>query len=83
MLLDAGADINEDVTDWRDYRENRAAPLSALHEAVYGKSEEMIRYLIDHGARLSRKDIEDPYNTTPKEFKVFENLVVELGGVKG
>lgn len=83
MLVEAGANVNEDVEDWNyDVRENRAAPLPALHMAVYGKSEKMIRYLVDRGARMPRKDIEDPYNLTPKEFKPFEQLVVDLGAVE-
>lgn len=83
ILVEAGANVNEDVEDWMvDIRENRRAPLPALHMAVYGKSEKMIRYLVDHGAKLPRKDIEDPYDLTPPEFKVFEKLVVELGGIE-
>jgi hypothetical protein len=83
MLVEAGADVNEDVTDWQtDIREHRAAPLSALHEAVYAKDEAMIRFLVKRGARLPRKYITDPYNTTPKEFRVFKDLVAELGAIK-
>ncbi|KAF1839131.1 hypothetical protein BDW02DRAFT_564114 [Decorospora gaudefroyi] len=85
MLVEAGADVNEDVTDWQmDVREHRAAPLSALHMAVFAKSEKMIRYLAEHGAKLERKYvyIPDPYNQLPKEYRVFVDLVVELGAVK-
>ncbi|KAF2031432.1 hypothetical protein EK21DRAFT_32017, partial [Setomelanomma holmii] len=84
-LVEAGADVNEFVTDWQmDIREHRAAPLSALHMAVFAKSEKMIRYLAEHGAKLTRKDlyIPDPYNNLPKEYRVFTDLVVELGAVK-
>jgi hypothetical protein len=85
MLVEAGADVNEFVTDWQmDIREYRAAPLSALHEAVFAKSEKMVRYLAEHGAKLTRKDlcIPDPYNNLPKEYRAFADLVVELGAVK-
>ncbi|KAF1842948.1 uncharacterized protein K460DRAFT_396379 [Cucurbitaria berberidis CBS 394.84] len=85
MLVEAGADVNEYPTDWQmDVREYRAAPLSALHEAMYAKSEKMIRYLAEHGAKLTLEDlhIPDTYNTLPKEYRVFADLVVELGAVK-
>ncbi|KAH8728383.1 hypothetical protein GQ44DRAFT_675720 [Phaeosphaeriaceae sp. PMI808] len=85
MLVEAGADVNEWPTDWQDdIRERRAAPLSALHMAVFAKSEEMIRYLAEHEAKLARKDlyISDPYDCLPEEYKVFEDLVIELGAVK-
>jgi hypothetical protein len=53
MLVEAGADVNEEVTDWQmDIREHRAAPLPALDTAVYAKSEEMICYLVKQGAKL-------------------------------
>jgi len=82
MLLEAGADVNEDVADWNtDIREHRGAPLPALKEAIYAKSDVMIRYLAEHGAKLQRSCIEDPYNTMPEEFRPFRSLVVELGGV--
>jgi hypothetical protein len=42
----------------------------------------MVRFLVKRGARLPRKYITDPYNTTPKEFRVFKDLVTELGAVK-
>jgi hypothetical protein len=85
MLVEAGADVNEHVTDWQmDVRERRAAPLEALLEAVYAKSEKMIWYLAEHGAKLTRKDlrISDPYHELPKEYCVFRDLVAELGAVK-
>jgi ankyrin repeat protein len=85
MLVEAGADINELVTDWQtDIREHRAAPLSALHEAMYGKSEKMIRYLAEHGAKLTLRDlhIPDTYNVLRKEFRPFADLIVELGAVQ-
>jgi hypothetical protein len=85
MLVDAGADVNEFPTDWQtDIREHRAAPLSAMQEAIYAKSEKMIRYLVEHGAKLTRKDlhIPDPYNVSRKELRPFRDLVVELGAVK-
>lgn len=83
MLIEAGADVNENVEDWQlDIREHRRAPLPALKEAMYAKSEEMIRYLVDHGAKLPRKDINKPYDQTPQDVKVFRNLIVELGGVE-
>jgi hypothetical protein len=85
MLVEAGADVNEFPSDWlRDIREHRTAPLSALSMAMYAKSEMMIRYLVEHGAKLTLKQlsIPDPYNTLPKQFRPFADLVVELGAVK-
>jgi hypothetical protein len=83
MFVEAGADVNEDVADWQmDIREHRAAPLPALKEAVYAKSETMIRYLVEHGAKVPLEFITDPYNTTPKEYKPFKCLVAELGAVR-
>jgi hypothetical protein len=86
MLVEAGADVNEFPNDWQlDIRENRAAPLSALHEAMYAKSEKMIRYLAEHGAKLTHKDLHIPdytYYPLSKEIRVFADLVVELGAVK-
>jgi hypothetical protein len=85
MLVEAGADVNELPTDWlNDVREHRAAPLQALHVALFAKSEKMIRYLAEHGAKLTLKDlwIPDPYNVLPEEYKVFRDLIVELGAVK-
>jgi hypothetical protein len=83
MLVEAGADVNEDVADWQwDIREHRAAPSPALNEAVYAKSEKTIRYLVEQGARLPRMYIDDPYNTIPEEYKIFKKLVVDLGGVE-
>jgi hypothetical protein len=84
MLVEAGADVNEDVRDWQmDIREYRAAPLSALHEAVYAKSETMIRYLAEHGAKLEHKYVY-LHTTSPvrEDCKPFLDLVVELGAVK-
>ena len=83
MLVEAGADVNEEVTDWHyDVREYRQAPLPALHQAVYAKSEEMIVYLAAHGAKVRREWTEDKYNTTPEQFKVYKKLVADLGAVK-
>ncbi|OAK98888.1 hypothetical protein IQ06DRAFT_327377 [Phaeosphaeriaceae sp. SRC1lsM3a] len=83
LLVEAGADVNEDVDDWGfDVREHRRTSLPALHMVVYAKSEKTIRYLVDHGAKLPRKYIDDPYDLTPEELKVFVRLVVELGGVR-
>ncbi|KAH7070748.1 hypothetical protein BKA63DRAFT_420000 [Paraphoma chrysanthemicola] len=85
MLADAGADLDEWVEDWQmDIRERRAAPLPALLEAVYAKSETMIRYLASRGAKLTRKNlhIDDPYTSMSEELKAFVDLVVELGAVK-
>jgi hypothetical protein len=83
MLVEAGADVNEDVTDWQmDIREPRAAPLPALQVAVYAQSETMIRYLVEHGAKVPLKFVTDPYNMTPKEYKPFRALVAELGAVE-
>jgi hypothetical protein len=85
MLVEAGADVNEIPTDWQvDVRERRAAPLSALKEAIYAKSGKMIRYLVEHGAQLTLEDlyIPDPHNNLPKEFWSYRDLVVELGAVK-
>jgi hypothetical protein len=85
MLVETGADVNEVPTDWqRDIRERRAAPLSALKMAMYAKSEKMIRYLVEHGAKLPHGSlcISDPYNTLPEECKVFRDLIVELGAVE-
>ncbi|KAI4950666.1 hypothetical protein J4E91_004551 [Alternaria rosae] len=83
ILLEAGADVNEDVTDWNtDIREHRAAPLPALATAMYAKSDVMIRYLAEHGAKLRRYYVEDPYKNMPEEFKPFRSLVVELGAVE-
>lgn len=85
MLVEARADVDEVVTDWQmDIREYRAAPLSALYEALFAKSEKMIQYLAEHGAKLTREElyIPDPYNSLPREYRVFTDLVVELGAVK-
>jgi hypothetical protein len=85
MLLDAGADVNEHANYWKpDIREYAIAPLTPLQQAMYRKSEEMIRYLVEHGAKLSRKDlhIPDTWNTFPKEFWPSRDLIVELGAVK-
>ncbi|KAH7082453.1 hypothetical protein FB567DRAFT_447884 [Paraphoma chrysanthemicola] len=85
MLAEAGADLNEWVEDWQmDERERRAAPLPALLEALYAKSETMIRYLAGRGAKTTRKylHIDDPFYTFPEELKVLADLIVELGAVK-
>lgn len=85
MLVEAGADVNELPTESdRDVREYRAAPLWALFHAIFAKSEDMIRYLVEHGAKLERKDlyIPDPYNRLAEEYWFYRDLVVELGGVK-
>lgn len=83
MLVEAGADVNERVTDWqRDIREGRAAPLSALHKAVYAKSEEMIRYLAGRGAKLPRKFVYDEHNPRRFELKPYLDLVIELGALE-
>jgi ankyrin repeat protein len=82
ILVEAGADVNEQVTNWRhDIREHDKTPLPSLEEAVYARSEEMIRYLVKHGARVPREFITDKY--TPEEYKPFKSLVAELGAVKG
>lgn len=82
MLVEAGANVNEDVEDWTfDIRENRRAPLPALYMAMFAKSENMIRYLIGHGAKLPRKEINDPYDRTPQDVKVFKDLIIELDGI--
>jgi hypothetical protein len=85
MLVEAGADVDEYVEDWQmDERERRAAPLSALQMAAFAKSEEMVRYLVERGAKLTLKQlhIPDTYNTLPKEYRPFMDLVFELGAVK-
>jgi hypothetical protein len=85
MLVDAGADVNESVTDWQtDVREYGKGPLKALQEAVFAKSEEMIWYLVEHGARTTRLElcIATPNNTMPEEYRPFANLVVELGATE-
>jgi len=83
MLLEAGADVNEDVTDWNtDIREHRAAPLRALATAMYDKSDDMIRYLAEHGAKVPRHYVEDLHSWMPEEFKPFMRLVIELGAVE-
>ncbi|KAF2821072.1 hypothetical protein CC86DRAFT_397572 [Ophiobolus disseminans] len=82
---DSGTLHLANVTDWQmDIRENRAAPLPALYEAVFAKSEEMIRYLAEHGAKLTRKKLHlsNPYYSLPEEYSVFVNLLVELDAVK-
>jgi hypothetical protein len=82
MMVEAGADVNERVEDCqRDVREHPLGPLPALQTAMYAKSEEAIRHLVEHGATVPRKDIADPYNTCPSEFWPFRELIVKLGGV--
>lgn len=83
MLVEVGADVNEKPTAWnRDVREYSTTPLSALHEAVYAKSAELIWYLVEHGATLEQEYIDDKWNTRPKEYKPFVDMVVELGAVR-
>ncbi|PVH91995.1 hypothetical protein DM02DRAFT_544632 [Periconia macrospinosa] len=83
MLVEAGADINENVSDWNeDVREPRAAPLRALEMAVYSKSKGMIQYFAERGAKLPRKTVDDPWNTLPKEYRMYMDLVAELGAVE-
>lgn len=83
LLVEAGADVNERVTDWQtDIRENRAAPLPAMHEAVYAKSEEMIRYLAAHGAKVARRNTYHDHNPRRLELKPYMDLVIELGAVE-
>jgi hypothetical protein len=86
MLVEAGADVDEYVEDWQmDERERRAAPLRALQMAAFANSEEMVRYLVKHGARLTLKELfipDYPYHPLPKEIRVLMDLVVELDAVK-
>jgi hypothetical protein len=80
MMVEAGADVNERVEDWQtDIREHPLGPLPALQTALYAKSEEALRYLVEHGATVPRKDIEHSY--MPSEFVPFRDLIVKLGGV--
>jgi hypothetical protein len=65
LLVEAGADVNEMPTDWQmDIREYRAAPLSALAEAMYAKSEKMIRYLAGMGQSLRTRSLLFPTHIT-------------------
>jgi ankyrin repeat protein len=48
FLLERGADIN---TDWGTHE-----PASILHEAAIQGNEEAVRFLIDHGADLTKED---------------------------
>lgn len=85
ILVEAGADVNELVTDWqRDCREwgRRAAPHQPLVEAVFARSMEMIWYLAEHGAKMERQWVEDPKGTSPEIWKPFYALVAELGAVE-
>ncbi len=54
FLLDRGADIN---TDWATHE-----PASILHEAAVQGNEDAVRFLIDHGADLTKTDYR--YNGT-------------------
>jgi hypothetical protein len=48
FLLERGANIN---TDWATHE-----PASILHEAAIQRNEDAVRFLIDHGADLHKKD---------------------------
>ena len=48
FLLERGADIN---TDWATHE-----PASILHEAAIQGNEDAVRFLVDHGADLTKKD---------------------------
>jgi hypothetical protein len=48
FLLERGANIN---TDWATHE-----PASILHEATIQRNEDAVRFLIDHGADLNKKD---------------------------
>jgi hypothetical protein len=48
FLLERGADIN---TDWSTHE-----PASILHEAAIHGDEDAVRFLVDHGADLAKKD---------------------------
>lgn len=84
MLVEAGANIDELVTDWQmDIREHRAAPILAIQEAFFAKSERTIRYLAEHGAKLPRRNlhINDPYQSLREDLRAVADLVLELGAV--
>jgi len=48
FLLERGANIN---TDWATHE-----PASILHEAAIQGNEDAVRYLVDHGADLTKED---------------------------
>jgi hypothetical protein len=79
MLLEPGAGINENLTDWQtDVRECLVAPLSTLYMVVFAKPDEMICCLVEHGVRLPHEDITDPHNSLPKGYRVFMNTMTKL-----
>ncbi len=49
-LIESGADVNE-----RNWRKN-LGDVTALHLAVRSDSLEMVKYLVDHGAKVTRED---------------------------
>ena len=56
FLLERGADIN---TSWATHE-----PASILHEAAIQGNEDAVRFLIDHGADLTKKDYR--YQSNPE-----------------
>ncbi len=56
LLLERGADVN---TDWATHE-----PASILHEAAIQGNEDAVRFLIDHGADLEKKDYR--YRSNPE-----------------
>lgn len=65
LLIQHGADLNAQVTGTRTYsmrisrQLSQAEGTSALHAAVAANNAELVRYLLDHGARTDLVDASD------------------------
>ncbi len=55
-LIESGADVNE--VNWHNNLEDK----TALHVAVRSDSLEMVKYLVDHGAKVTREDSRGGYS---------------------
>lgn len=49
---------------------------------MYAKSDEMLRFLAEHGEKLERGPIPRCFNSALKDSRPFTDLVAELGAVK-
>lgn len=85
MLAKAGADVNENPTPFGDPREGYE-PYCALIEAMVAdayktQQDDTVRFLVDHGARLTRQDLKRYFFRPSPAMEKMIQVVESMGGI--